>query len=146
MSKATPDRDPITTHVLDSTTGLPAASIHVRLEVLTPWNEDKKGIYFTAITSADGRIMRWTPGDNVGATLAELWHLWSRAAAKEDREPLPLTWSLKFDTQAYWGEGKTFYPEVEVKILTLGKGEEKREHYHVPILLGPWGYTTYRGS
>ena len=39
---------------------------------------------------------------------------------------------------------KTFFPEVEVKFLV--RQEAKGEHYHVPVLLGPFGYTTYRGS
>lgn len=55
-------------------------------------------------------------------------------------------WSLRFDTEAYFGERgvKTFFPEVEVRFVVRGDG--KGEHYHVPVLLGPFGYTTYRGS
>jgi 5-hydroxyisourate hydrolase len=54
-------------------------------------------------------------------------------------------WSLKFNTSKYWGEGGTFYPEVEVKFFVRREGLEGG-HWHVPLLLGPWGYTTYRGS
>jgi 5-hydroxyisourate hydrolase len=55
-------------------------------------------------------------------------------------------YSLTFDTEAYFGGRgiKTFFPEVEVKFVVRGDG--KSEHYHVPVLLGPFGYTTYRGS
>ena len=53
-----------------------------------------------------------------------------------------MVWSLKFETGAYYGEGKTFFPEVEVRFWV----ERGVEHYHVPLLLGPWSYTTYRGS
>ena len=55
-----------------------------------------------------------------------------------------MVWSLQFDTLAYWGEGKTFYPEVEVRFFV--QAGEGKGHWHVPVLLGPWGYTTYRGS
>jgi 5-hydroxyisourate hydrolase len=55
-------------------------------------------------------------------------------------------YSLTFDTEAYFGARgvKTFFPEVEVKFVVRSDG--KAEHYHVPVLLGPFGYTTYRGS
>ena len=56
-----------------------------------------------------------------------------------------MTWSLKFETGAYYGEDNTFFPEVEVKFRVEAK-EGKYSHYHVPLLLGPWSYTTYRGS
>jgi 5-hydroxyisourate hydrolase len=62
-------------------------------------------------------------------------------------------YSLTFDTEAYFGERgiKTFFPEVVVSFLVREGGykeggEGKKEHYHVPVLLGPFGYTTYRGS
>jgi len=55
-------------------------------------------------------------------------------------------YSLTFDTDAYFGERgiKAFFPEVVVGFVV--RGEAKGEHYHVPVLLGPFGYTTYRGS
>jgi 5-hydroxyisourate hydrolase len=52
-----------------------------------------------------------------------------------------MIWSLRFQTGEYYGEGKTFWPEVELKFWV-----KEGEHYHVPLLLGPWSYTTYRGS
>ena len=48
---------------------------------------------------------------------------------------------LVFDTGAYFGPGG-FYPEVLVTFLV----EHGEEHYHVPLLLSPFGYSTYRGS
>jgi len=51
-------------------------------------------------------------------------------------------WTLRFDTEGYFaGEEETFFPEVTV-VFTVKKGE----HYHVPVLLSPYSYTTYRGS
>jgi 5-hydroxyisourate hydrolase len=48
---------------------------------------------------------------------------------------------LTFDTGAYFG-ATSFYPEVSVTFVV----EEGEEHYHVPLLLSPFGYSTYRGS
>ena len=53
-----------------------------------------------------------------------------------------MVWSLNFQTESYYGKGKTFWPEVELRFAA--KVDE--EHYHVPLLLGPWSFTTYRGS
>lgn len=61
----------------------------------------------------------------------------------------PMVWSLRFKTEQYFGKGKTLFPEVEVKFfvdISAGGKEEGRGHVHVPLLLAPWGYTTYRGS
>ena len=62
-------------------------------------------------------------------------------------------WSLVFDTEGYFGGRgvETFFPEVQVGFCVRGGqrgwGEGKEvEHFHVPVLLGPFGYTTYRGS
>jgi 5-hydroxyisourate hydrolase len=51
-------------------------------------------------------------------------------------------WALTFATEAYFGKGKTFWPEVELKFAA----SKDEEHYHVPLLLSPWSFTTYRGS
>jgi 5-hydroxyisourate hydrolase len=55
--------------------------------------------------------------------------------------PEPGRYRLTFDTAAYF-DGAGFYPEVSVTFAATG-GEE---HYHVPLLLSPFGYSTYRGS
>lgn len=60
---------------------------------------------------------------------------------KEDEKDESTVWRLKFDTEGYYGKGKTFWPHVELMFRV-----EKGEHYHVPLLLGPYSYTTYRGS
>mgnify|MGYP001940368505 CR=1 FL=1 len=55
-------------------------------------------------------------------------------------------YSLTFDTEAYFSQRDiaAFFPEVVVGFVI--RREAKGEHYHVPVLLGPFGYTTYRGS
>jgi 5-hydroxyisourate hydrolase len=62
------------------------------------------------------------------------------------REQGAKKYSLTFDTEKYFGDRgiKTFFPEVTVQFVV--REEQKGEHFHVPVLLGPFGYTTYRGS
>ena len=102
----------ITTHVLDTSRGRPAAGIPVLLEraVDSGWQPVGRGT-----TDADGRA-------------SDLL-----SSAPEDGH-----YRLTFDTGAY----SRFYPEVTVTFVVEG-GED---HYHVPLLLSPFGYSTYRGS
>jgi 5-hydroxyisourate hydrolase len=96
-------------------------------------------IAFTSTTNSDGRVTSWTPSSSAPFTApADLETLF-----KEDGDQ---KYSLTFNTEEYFGQKgvKTFFPEVEVKFVV--RREAKGEHYHVPVLLGPFGYTTYRGS
>ena len=124
-------RDPITCHVLDLTTGRPAPSLPVSLTLLRPLGPSNP---FRAVTSSDGRVSAWNAQE--GPSLSEIF---ANLAEHEDGK---MMWSLKFETGAYYGEGNTFFPEVEVRFFVHPHGG----HYHVPLLLGPWSYTTYRGS
>lgn len=126
-----PAREPITCHVLDLTTGRPASSISVSLTLLRPFGPSAP---LTAVTSSDGRINQWS--GEAGSSLSEIF---ANLAEHDDGE---MVWSLKFDTGTYFGESKTFFPEVEVQFFVNAKDG----HYHVPLLLGPYSYTTYRGS
>ncbi|HEU5351653.1 MAG TPA: hydroxyisourate hydrolase [Terracidiphilus sp.] len=106
----------ISTHVLDTATGRPAAGIAMRLEAESNgvWNAIAEGA-----TDADGR---WkTPAEN--------------AAAGEYR--------IVFLTARYFsGQGRrSLYPEIAVTFTCDGE-----THYHLPVLLSENGYTTYRGS
>ena len=109
----------ITTHILDTTRGKPAAGVTIALSAQTGegWREIGRGE-----TDADGRIKHLLPTD----------------------EPLPRgVYKLTFHTQAYFQQqgGATFYPLVDI-VFDLATAE----HYHVPLLLNPFGYATYRGS
>lgn len=108
----------ITTHVLDTAAGRPAAGVAVRLEARTVdgWRE-----LGTGITDADGRIGRLGP---------------ERATAGTHR--------LTFDTAGYFArDGRDcFFPEVAVTFTVA----DPDQHYHVPILLSPFAVSTYRGS
>ena len=108
----------ITTHVLDTSRGCPAAGVPVVLE-RAPIRAGSRSV-----------VARPTP-TGVRATC-------SRRPRRTGR------YRLTFDTGAYFravGEAG-FYPEVSVTFV-VGHGEE---HYHVPLLLSPFGYSTYRGS
>ncbi|RYO83254.1 hypothetical protein DL764_009482 [Monosporascus ibericus] len=127
------NKDPITCHILDTSIGKPAKGVRVKLEgghaplkTFESWTDD------------DGRIRTWLPyssenssGDVPTFTLDDVM---SEVECNS-------TWTLRFDTKGYFGEGRTFFPEVLVSFAV-----EKGQHYHVPLLLSPYSYTTYRGS
>jgi 5-hydroxyisourate hydrolase len=98
----------LSTHVLDTALGKPAAGIAVRLESRSGDALD------SGTTDADGRI------GSLGGELA------------------PAEYVLRFDTAAYVAG---FFPEVVI-VFTVSDDR----HHHVPLLLSPYGYSTYRGS
>jgi len=110
----------ISTHVLDTARGCPAAGISVSLEVRA--GSDWKRLAETA-TDESGRAGNLLPS----------------AGPFESG-----TYRLRFDAAAYFrAQGvETFYAEISVTFKVRHPGEQ----YHVPLLLSPWGYTTYRGS
>ncbi|KAI0443102.1 hypothetical protein F4803DRAFT_516868 [Xylaria telfairii] len=127
------EKDLITCHVLDTSVGKPAKGILVRLSGgLEPLKT------FESQTDDDGRIKTWLPysgeleaGDVPTYTLEDL-------LSEVDEKSV---WTLRFDTGSYFGEGNTFFPEVVIPFV-VNKGQQ----YHVPLLLSPYSYTTYRGS
>ena len=107
----------LTTHVLDTAHGSPAAGVEVTL-CDAAGNEITRGT-----TNADGRLSDpLLPEGGLEAA----------------------TYRMRFDTGAYFAASGTagFYPYVEV-VFTI---TAPAEHYHVPLLLSPFGYSTYRGS
>ncbi len=121
----------LSTHVLDTSLGMPARGVRVRLEAARPGPEPP-GAGGTAppqapdplgegVTDEDGRLATIGP-ERLGAG----------------------RYRLTFDSGAYFERGGRtgFYPEVVV-VFTVADPDE---HYHVPVLLAPHGYTTYRGS
>ena len=109
----------ITTHVLDTSAGRPGKAIAVELERAdgTLWKLVGGGI-----TDDDGRLRTLTQPGPVA----------------------PGTYRIRFQTGAYFAAQGTagFFPVVEVQ-FTIADGAQ---HYHVPLLLSPFGYSTYRGS
>jgi len=101
---------------------------------------------FESQTDDDGRIKVWLPyssetssGEVPVYTLDDV--LGGVYAAAGEGGSGTSRWTLRFDTAGYFGEENTFFPEVTV-VFTVKKGQ----HYHVPVLLSPYSYTTYRGS
>jgi 5-hydroxyisourate hydrolase len=128
------ERPFITCHVLDTVAGRPGAGINVTLKLLSP--AEASGGQWTATTNSDGRVPVWNSSSSTGVNdvVAKV-----KGSLEEGEN---MVWSLTFETEAYFGKGKTFWPEVELKFAA----QKEEEHYHVPLLLGPWSYTTYRGS
>ena len=121
----------ITCHVLDTVAGTPGVGIDVRLKLLQPSNITTS---WTTKTNGDGRAPSWNGETDINDIVATV-----KNSLGEGEH---MVWSLNFDTEAYFGKGQTFWPEVELRFAT----KKEEEHYHVPLLLGPWSYTTYRGS
>ncbi len=119
----------ISTHVLDTALGRPAAGIGVTLERVAvslgdSGSGDDTSVIGVGATDADGRLRELVaPGVAIGQGV----------------------YQLRFAVDEYFartGRETCFYPEVVV-VFRVGPSEE---HYHVPVLLSPFGYTTYRGS
>jgi 5-hydroxyisourate hydrolase len=110
----------LSTHVLDSARGQPAAGVAVRLDRRDPdggWTE-----LASAQTGPDGRLSGWLPDGQLAAGVHR----------------------LTFGTGGYYASQgvATLYPEVTVTFEVSDQGA----HYHLPVLLSPYGYSTYRGA
>ncbi|NKX56735.1 hydroxyisourate hydrolase [Arthrobacter mobilis] len=108
----------VTTHILDTGTGRPASGVKATLEAksATGWQEIGSGV-----TDQDGRIK------NLGPERIEAG-----------------TYRISFETGSYFREQgtETFFPSVELTFAL----KDPAEHYHVPLLISPFAYSTYRGS
>jgi 5-hydroxyisourate hydrolase len=133
----------ITTHVLDTARGAPAAGVPVRLERVSGSGPGDAG---------PGEAGPGLAGTGFAGTgLAGTGELGRASTDADGRvsdlgpERLPAgTYRLVFDTAGYFAQQRTagFFPEVAVTFTVGGEGQ----HYHVPLLLSPFGYATYRGS
>jgi 5-hydroxyisourate hydrolase len=107
----------VSTHVLDTARGRPASGVQVWLE-----REKENEVWVevaSGVTDNDGRVKDLLPQGEPG------------------------NYRLVFDTGSYFAAmgTRTFYPSIRV-VFTV----ESDEHYHVPLLLSPHGYSTYRGT
>jgi 5-hydroxyisourate hydrolase len=115
----------ITTHVLDISIGRPARGVPVELERRAESVFGTQGDWERVgggTTDADGRQRELTPAGPVE----------------------PGTYRIRFGTAEYFAARQVtgFYPVVEIQFTI----EDGAQHYHVPLLLSPFGYSTYRGS
>jgi len=109
----------ITTHILDTSIGKPGAgvSIHLQKPTKNGWENLASGV-----TNSDGRIPDFL------ASEVKLQ---------------PGIYSMLFDVAGYFAnmEIVSFYPSIRIEFEIFDQS-----HYHIPLLLNPYGYTTYRGS
>ena len=109
----------ITTHVLDTSLGRPAPGVQVTLS-------RRQGDAFSdlalAVSDADGRVREFSPDLALAAG----------------------TYRLTFETAAYFRahHREAFFERVTLEFVVA----DSSQHYHVPLLLTPFGYSTYRGS
>jgi 5-hydroxyisourate hydrolase len=108
----------VTTHVLDAVSGRPAAGIAATLlqQSSAGWEA-----LASAVTDADGRVGEFGP------------------------EALDAgVYKVRFETGVFFASRSqdTFYPSIEI----VFEVKDRSEHYHVPLLLSPFAYSTYRGS
>ena len=110
----------VTTHILDTSRGRPATGVLVVLERRSGAIHQELG---RGTTDADGRLRTLLPSGS---------------------PVVPGIYRLTFHTAAYFArEGiEAFYPEVTIAFEI----RDPTQHYHVPLLLNPFGYSTYRGS
>jgi 5-hydroxyisourate hydrolase len=110
----------VTTHILDVSMGFPARGVHIILEhqITSGWEVIGEGV-----TDEDGRL---------------------RDLIRSDAKITPGNYRLTFDTETYFAQQQIegFYPQVTVEFVV----RDATQHYHVPLLLSPFGYSTYRGS
>ena len=111
----------ISTHVLDVSLGKPAYDVSVRLERRE--HSGEWAVLFSSRTGADGRCAQLLPPNET--LIAGVYR-------------------LNFDTASYFQaqDVTTLYPLIEVAFQVL----EGESEFHIPLLLSPYGYTTYRGS
>jgi 5-hydroxyisourate hydrolase len=119
---------PITVHILDTALGQPASDVRVQLARVEQTDsthfdsEAKLTQLASGHTDADGRLLDLLPPGAVQCGV----------------------YQLRFDTASYFARTKRvgFYPSISV-VFEIRVAEQ---HYHVPLLLSPFGYSTYRGS
>jgi 5-hydroxyisourate hydrolase len=116
----------LTTHVLDTAQGCPAANVAIEVWSLAPQG-DVKSLMATARTNAEGR---------------------TDAPLLTGEDFIPGTYELAFDVQSYFAAQGLALPDppflgwVPIRFAIA----DKAVHYHVPLLVSPWSYSTYRGS
>lgn len=110
----------ITTHILDTSLGRPASNVKVKLDFLDHGEWKRVG---SGVTDSDGRV---------------------KGLLKDDFDLQAGIYRLEFVVSDYFEsqQVESFYPYVKI----VFRVKDTSAHYHVPLLLNPFGYSTYRGS
>ena len=123
-------QSPVTSHVLDIANGKPAKGVPIKLERLMPCSTDAWDLVGKDVTNGDGRATKLLePSDYIEAG----------------------TYRISFDTRSYEknvllmdSKALGFYPHASI-VFEIGENQT-HQHFHVPLLYAPYGYSTYRGS
>jgi 5-hydroxyisourate hydrolase len=109
----------LSTHVLDVAHGVPAADLEISLYRID--DGERRHPIATGVADENGRVASPFGGELAAGT-----------------------YELVFHVGAYYAHHDVagFYTDVPVRF----RMSDPKQHYHVPLLLSPWGYTTYRGS
>ncbi len=110
----------ITTHILDTSAGRPAAGVNAELFFMS--NSGGWELLSSGITDSDGRI---------------------KNLLNDEVKIQNGIYKIKFYTKDFFEKNiiRSFYPFIEI-VFEI----DSEEHYHIPLLLSPYGYSTYRGS
>ena len=112
-------RPPITTHILDTERGKPASGVAI---TLLKYDQEQWHTISSGVTNSDGRVEEWVQPFVFAGGI----------------------YQLQFATAEYFTRigVSSFYPQVSISFTV----QNLEQHYHVPLLLSAYGYTTYRGS
>ena len=112
----------LTTHILDTANGKPAAGVDIRLYSM----QGERTLRASAVTNSDGR---------------------SEHALLEGEAMQTGEYELEFDIGAYFRtQGVELDAPAFLDTVVIRFAMHADEHYHVPLLVSPWSYSTYRGS
>ncbi|SCU78183.1 LADA_0A04302g1_1 [Lachancea dasiensis] len=147
-------RPPVTCHILDTTTGNPAEGVVCSIFKLHveeascgddhTYNTSDSEPFALARTNSDGRIGEWVFTPDVSKrSLLEKIGIVEKDSRLQWHILVPGFYKIRFQTGKYFArEGKTtFFPFVEIAFEVTDS-----RHYHIPLLLSNYGFTTYRGS
>jgi 5-hydroxyisourate hydrolase len=112
----------LTTHILDTANGKPAGNVDLRLYAVG----EQRNLVASAVTNVDGR---------------------TQASLLEDDAMQAGIYELEFDVGSYFsaqGNAMSDPPFLDTVVIRFSVRAD--EHYHVPLLVSPWSYSTYRGS
>lgn len=146
-------KHPITCHILDTASGKPAGGVACTLYLLEgglngATAESKAEVIGKAHTNSDGRVLEWDLSSTSSSLATAATSQWSNGSTDNNNNKsgiIPGVYKIRFQTLEYFENmgSSTFFPFVEV-VFKIGNPPD--HHYHVPLLLSNFSYSTYRGS